>query len=300
MIQKTRSIKILLIIGIAALLVMNLYTFMAAYPQTYMTTSGINASGSVLAKDFSAYYMGAWRLWNNPAHIYNFGRLNDGEPAILPHPEEYKYLPSFLLIVSPLLSLNYQQALLVFDMVQFMLLPLMAYIIYKLLDNKHVAVTYAVMVVALLLPFPSPNWGFSLSYYWQWGEGQAKVFVTFLLLLSFYFGKKDMPIFSGIALAFGFFDPRFGLLALPLFIMYNRKSLKAASVSATVSLVASNLMLLYPGMASNFLNMVFSSAVTTPFYYYALIPFFSLISLIIVNFKELAATFGYKRISVIK
>ena len=35
-----------------------------------------------------------------------------------------------------------------------MLLPLMAYLLYKLLDNKPLAVTFAVMVVALLLPFP--------------------------------------------------------------------------------------------------------------------------------------------------
>ena len=55
-------------------------------------------------------------------------------------------------------------------------------------------------------------------------------------------------------------------------------------------------MLLYPGMASNFASMVFASAVTTPLYYYALIPFFTLMALIIVNFKELVATFGRKGI----
>jgi hypothetical protein len=238
--------------------------------------------------------MGAWRLWNNPAHIYNFGALNDGEPIILPHPEEYKYLPSFLLIVSPLLALNYQQGLLTFDIIQFMLLPLMAYILYKLLENKHLALALVVMVIALLLPFPTLNQGVSPSYYWQWGEGQAKVFLTFFLLLSFFFGSRGKPYLSGIALAFGFFDPRFGLLALPLFIMYNRKNLKAATLSLIGSLALSNAMLLYPGMASNFLSMVFASAVTTPLYYYALIPFFTLIALIIVNFKELVAAFDRK------
>jgi hypothetical protein len=53
------------------------------------------------------------------------------------------------------------------------------------------------------------------------------------------------------------------------------------------ALALSNAMLLYPGMESNFVNMVFASAVTTPLYYYALIPLFTLLSLIIVNSKEM-------------
>ncbi len=294
MIHRSRITQIILIAAITVIILLNLYTFIIAYPETYTLNAGINTSGTPLAKDFSAYYMGAWRLWNNPAHIYNFGTLNDGEPTILPHPEEYKYLPSFLLVVSPLLTLNYQQALLTFDIIQFMVLPLMAYILYKLLDNKHAAVVFVVMVIVLLLPFPTLNQGLSPSYYWQWGEGQAKVFLTFLLLLSFYFGCKGKPYLSGVILAFGFFDPRFGLLALPLFIMYNRRNLKAATIGLISALALSNAMLLYPGMASNFLNMVFASAVTTPLYYYALIPFFTLLSLMVVNFKKLVATFDRK------
>lgn len=292
---RSRRTKLVLIITVTIIILLNFYTFVVAYPETYTINPGINASGINLAKDFSAYYMGAWRLWNNPAHIYNFGALNDGEPTILPHPEEYKYLPSFLLIISPFLSLNYQQALLAFDIVQFTLLPLMAYLLYKLLSDKPLVVILAVMVIALLLPFPTPQRGVSTIYYWQWGEGQAKVFVTFLLLLSFYFGSRGKPYLSGVAFAFGFFDPRFGLLALPLFIMYNRKNLKAATASLLSSLALSNVMLLYPGMASNFLNMVLASAVTTPLYYYSLIPLFTLLSLIIVNFKELGRAFDFRK-----
>jgi hypothetical protein len=240
--------------------------------------------------------MGAWRLWNDPAHVFTFGALKDGEPIILPHPEAYKYLPSFLLVVSPFLSLNYQQALLAFDIVQFMLLPLMAYLIYKLLANKPLAVIFVVMVVALLLPIPSPQGGLSLSYYWQWGEGQAKVFLTVLLLLSFYLGLRGKPYLSGIVYAFGFFDPRFGLLAIPLFVMYNRKNLKAATASTIGALALSNLMLLYPGVYSGFISMVFSSAINTALYYYSLIPFFTLLSLIIVNYKEEGSAFNPKNI----
>jgi hypothetical protein len=288
-----RLVRIVFVLGVAVLIVLNLFTFLVAYPETYTINPGINTSGTNLAKDFSAYYIGAWRLWNNPSNIYTHGVLY-GEPAILPHPEAYKYLPSFLLIVSPLLTLSYQQALSVFDIVQFLFLPVMAYMLYKLLGSKPLAVTFVVIAIALLLPFPTGQWGFSPSYYWQWGEGQAKVFVTFLLLLSFFFGSRGKPILSGVAMAFGFFDPRFGLLATPLFLMYNRKNLKTATASTIGILTLSNLMLLYPGLGSEFLGMVFAQAVTTPLYYYSLIPLFTLIALIVVNFKELVAAFDYK------
>jgi hypothetical protein len=287
--------KTILLITVAVLIALNLYTFIAAYPETNTPSPGINTQGTILAKDFSAYYVGAWRLWHNPSQIYHFGALGGAEPLTPPQPEAYKYLPSFLVIVSPLLSLDYQQALLVFDIVQFLFLPIMAYILYKLLESKHLAVTFAVMVIALLLPFPSPNGGLSLSYYWQWGEGQAKIFLTFLLLLSFYLGGKGRPVLSGVALALGFFDVRFGLLALPLFVMYNRKNLKTAIPSAIAAFALSNIMLLYPGMGSGFISMVFGSGITTPLYYYSLIPFLTLMALIIVNFRELVAAFDYKR-----
>ena len=42
--------------------------------------------------------------------------------------------------------------------------------------------------------------------------------------------------------------------------------------------------------------MVFGSGITTPLYYYSLIPFLTLMALIVVNFKELVAAFDYKGI----
>ncbi len=287
--------KVILIIAVALLITLNLYTFIVAYPETYTPSPGINTSGSILAKDFSAYYVGAWRLWHNPSQIYHFGALGSGEPLTPPYPEAYKYLPSFLLVASPLLSLGYQKALLVFDIIQFMLLPAIAYMLYKLLSGKHLAVTLAVMTITLLLPFPTSNWGLSPSYYWQWGEGQAKVILTFLLLLSLYLGSKGKPFFSGIALALGFFDVRFGLLALPLFVMYNCKNLKVASASGLAALFLSNLMLFSPGMGAGFVSMVLGSGLTTPLYYYALIPSLTLTSLILVNFTEVVASFDFRK-----
>ncbi len=286
---------IVLLISVTILIALNLYTFIAAYPETYTPSPGINTQGTILAKDFSAYYVGTWRLWNNPSQVFHFGALGGAEPPTPPQPEAYKYLPSVRLFISPLLSLDYLRAGLAFAIVQVLVLPIMAYMLYRLLESKHLAVTFALMVIALLLPFPSPNGGLSLSYYWQWGEGQAKVFLAFLLLLSMYLGKKSKPLLSGVALALGFFDVRFGLLALPLFVMYNRKNLKTAIPSTIVALALSNIMLLYPGIGSGFINMVFGSGITTPLYYYSLIPFLTLMALIVVNFRELVAAFDYKR-----
>jgi hypothetical protein len=287
-------VKTAFYIAVIVLIAINFISFAMAYPETYTPSPGISVGGDILAKDFSAYYVGAWRLWNNPSHLYSFGALGGAEPQTPPHPEAYKYLPNFLLITSPFLALNYQKALLAFDIVQFLLIPAMAYMVYSLLQDKHLAIVFAVLAIVLVLPIPGTSYGISPSYYWQWGEGQAKVFLTALLLLSFYLGSKGRPVLSGIVFAFGFFDPRFGLLAIPLYIMYNRKNLKLAGTSAITSLVASNAMLLYPKMGEGFYNMVFSSGIMTPLYYYALIPFLTLMVLIFINFKELVATFDYK------
>jgi hypothetical protein len=190
--------KNIFIIAVSVLIALNFYTFVVAYPETYTPSPGITAPGINLAKDYSAYYIGAWRLWHNPSQIYHFGALDGAEPVTPPYPQAYKYLPSFLLIISPMLTLNYQQALLAFDIVQFMLLPAVAFFLYRLLNTKHLAVVIAVSVLALLLPFPTANWGLSPSYFWQWGEGQAKVLVTFLLLLSFYFGSIRNYLCTGV------------------------------------------------------------------------------------------------------
>ncbi len=292
MVSKLPLKKTIFVLAVIIVIALNLYTLIAAYPESTQISAGINlsGSGSNLAKDFSAYYIAAWRLWHDPSHIYTIGGLADGEPMIFPQPETYKYLPSFLLIVSPFLSLSYQQALLAFDIVQFLLLPIMAYMLYKMLGNKPLAVTFIIILIALLLPYPAPNGGLSLSYYWQWAEGQAKVFVTFLLLLSFYLGFRGKPVLSGIVFAFGFFDPRFGLLAIPLFVTYNCKKLKVATVSAIGMMVVSNAMLLYPSMGLGFISMAFNST-TTPLYYYSFIPLFTLIALTVVNAKEVVAAF---------
>ena len=80
--QKLTRTKKIFILAAVLLIALNLYVFVTAYPETYKPSPGINTSGSILAKDFSAYYVSAWRLWHNPSQIYHFGALGGAEPVI--------------------------------------------------------------------------------------------------------------------------------------------------------------------------------------------------------------------------
>jgi hypothetical protein len=196
-------------------------------------------------------------------------------------------LPSFLIFVVPLTLFNYQDALVIFDCVQLLLLPLIVYFLFRLNWEKSLLAVSLLVVVAVLQPSPTPHWGLSVSYFWQWEEGQDKVLNTALLLGSFYFGQSRKPVLSGFAMALGSFDPRFLLLALPLFLYYNRTSLKKGVASLLVCFLLLNSLSLVPGVGSGFLAMVTRSGLETPLFYYGYIPFLTLLSLIIVNAKEL-------------
>jgi hypothetical protein len=274
-----------------ALILLGLYTFIIAYPETSRLDSGISGTG-VLSKDFSAYYIGAYRLLHDPSQIYTHAYVNDGEYKVYPRAEAYKYLPSFLVLVSPVLLLGYQQALTAFDVFQFALLPLMALLLYKLLSRKGLLLTFIVAVIVLLQPIPMPNRGLSVTYFWQWGEGQAKVFDTFLLLLAFYLGDSSRPLLSGIVFALAAFDPRFAALSLPLFLFYNKKNLRVSIESTIGALIVSNLVLLYPGTGSGFLSMALGSTTET-LYYYSFIPLLMIISLTVINGREMITALSH-------
>ena len=128
-----------------------------------------------------------------------------------------------------------------------------------------------------------------MTYFWQWGEGQAKVLETFLLMLAFYLGKGQRPRLSGVVLGLAAFDPRFVLIGLPLFLTYNRGRMLSSVVAALGTFAVSNFMLLYPGIGSGFLTALFGSGLSIPFYPYAYIPLLTVLSLSIVNGKELVA-----------
>ncbi len=275
---------------VTVLLALNFVTFVAAYPETFAVDSGCCAPNQALAKDFSAYYSSAWRLFHDPSQVYTHGLVNDGEYPILPQPEGYKYLPSFLLMASPLLLLPYQSALLAFDVFQFLLLPLIAFLLYQLIKDRRLEVIIPAVVAVLLvpLPLPTPQWSISISYYWQWAEGQSKVLDTFLVLLALYLAKSNRPRVAGVTLAMAAFDPRFALLAVPLFVTYsNSATVRRSLTYAALAFVLINAPLLYPAMGLGFLLMVVTSGLPTPPYYYTFIPILALSALMLIHHVEL-------------
>jgi MFS family permease len=280
-----RRTKAVLVAGVAGIVVMTLFTFFAAFP------SNIDpAFSQPIAKDFSAYYVGIWRLFHDPSQLYTRGFINDGELHVYPVQEQFKYLPSFLLMISPLAILGYQQAIATFDVFQLALLPLIGLLTYRLARSKGLLAAFLVTGIVLVLPAPAPGWGLSIPYFWQWAQGQAKVFEVFLILSTFYAGSLKIPVLSGALLGLSFFDPRFGILAVPLFVMYNRSRLSVAAVSFAASLVVSNsALVLSPGMGAGFIGMVFSAGLSSVLYPYALIPTAPVLALWIMNRGEVAA-----------
>jgi hypothetical protein len=277
-----------LLLLVVILLVLNLFTFLPAYSQVSTIDSGC-CSNHPLAKDFSAFYIGAWRLYHDPTQVYTHGNVSDGEPPIYPQPEQYKYLPSFLLIISPFLLMPYPQAIDLFDIIQFLLLPLIALIVYNLTKEKGWAITVIAEVLVLLLPAAAPGWGFSVGYFWQWKEGQSKVLETLLLTASFYLGTKGRPVGSGFLLGIAFFDPRFALVATPLFLACNAPRTSRAAKTMIATLLLSNVALFYPGVGFGFLEMVFSTGVSTALYPYAMIPLAEVVFLSFINYFEVRA-----------
>ena len=272
---------------IVVLIGLNLLTLSVAYP----TITHADLYGDDRPRDFSVYYVSLWRMFHDPSQIFTVGYLHDGEPMIRPFLTPYKYLPSFLLMISPLASLNYYPALWVFDLLQLMLLPLIWHPALLSFREKHPAVIFLVLVIVLLLPQPAAGRGLSVGYFSQWTEGQAKILLTFFLLLSFYLGNTGRPKLSGIIFALGCFDPRFGILALPLFLFYNKDNLKTSVGFAAISLASTNFMLLYPGVAQGFVKMIIDTGVSTPFFESALIPALMIACLMVVNLRGMIEGF---------
>jgi len=278
------SKKLLFALATALLIGLNFYTLSVAYPTM---THPLNFGGVDLPRDFSVYYIAAWRMFHNLSQIFTPRPLADGEPAIYPSLTPYKYLPSFLLLISPLVNLSYYQAFWVFDAVQFALLPLIALLLYKLLEKKNPIIAFLIIVAVVLLPYPMPGRGLSVSYFMSWAEGQAKILLSFLLLVSFYLGYKGRPVLSGVVFALGAFDPRFAVLGLPLFLFYNKNKLRNALGTMIIALVASNFLVFYPGAAQGFLNMILSSGDSTPFHTPSWIPLVMIVCLIAVNARQM-------------
>jgi hypothetical protein len=286
-VDTTASEKRLFALVVAGLVLINFGTFAAAMPETTTIDGGCCAPSQQLAKDFSAYFTAAWRLFHDPSQIYFHGSVSDGEAGILPQPQGYKYLPSFALLISPLLLLPYGSALFAFDVLQFALLPLIAALVYYILKGRSFPVISVVVAAVLVLPLPlqAAQWALSTSYYWQWAEGQCKVLETFLLLSALALAKSGRSKAAGVVAALAAFDPRFVVLSTPLILAYNR-DLRAFAVYGAATFVLGNLALLYPPTLLGFFSMVFTSGALTPPYPYTYIPIAALLLLMFVDRKE--------------
>ncbi|MGD0204301.1 MAG: hypothetical protein ABSC20_10400 [Candidatus Bathyarchaeia archaeon] len=285
---------IALVILLAVLL--NLSIFCFAYPQTFKPES------PTLARDFSAYYNGEWRLFHNPTEIY-VGGTQPGDYPFSQQPQTFKYAPSFLILLAPFLTLSYQNALNAFDIIQFLSILFLAFFVYKLVENKNLFLAAIVAVIVLVDPLlfsPSASYSaanflhyriislhvqtFSPSYYCGYLLANAHILQTVLLVGALYFGFAKKPWLSALLFAFGAFDPRGALLALPLLLWYNRHSIWAFIAGSAAFLAATNLpFFFYYGIGFAFLKTETNGSVVSQMYLYDWIPLFSIASLTILE-----------------
>jgi ABC-type multidrug transport system fused ATPase/permease subunit len=75
------------------------------------------------------------------------------------------------------------------------------------------------------------------------------------------------------------------LLALPLFLFYSKNKLKPALIAMIATLAVLNALVLYPGVAQGFIDMLLTG--TTPFYTPSWILLVMIIGLIVVNAQSM-------------
>ena len=288
--------KTAIILVIVLLIFLNLSIFVYAYPQTFKPES------ATLARDFSAYYIGGWRLFHNPTQVYS-PSVQPGDYQILPQPQPFKYTPSFLILFAPFLSLNYQNALNAFDTIQFLLILALAFFVYELIENKNFFLGITAAVIVLddpLLVAPSASYSiagffhyrmlslhvqtFSPSYYCGYLLANAHILQTVLLVGAIYFGFAKKPWVSALLFAFGAFDPRIALFALPLLLWYNRHSLWTFIGEAAAFLAATNLpFFFYNGIGFSFLATEAKASIVSQMYLYDWIPLYAIVTLSMVE-----------------
>ena len=264
--SKTQKILILVI---AAAVALNAFTFLSAYPETFKPYSPIYAN------DFSAYYIGEWRLFHNPSTIY-IGGNQPGDYPIHPNVQTFKYTPSFLLFLAPFLSLSYQNALNVFDILQFASMFALAFFVYKIVKDKNV-LWGAIAAIMILV-------GFQPGYLWGYIQANAHIIQATILVGALYFGFSKKPWLSALLFAVGAFDPRGALLALPLLLWYNRQKLWKFGLGAVAFLAAFNLpFFFYSDIGMNFLRTEVNGDIASQIYGYDLVPMFAVATLTILE-----------------
>lgn len=294
MLRKLTNKQSLILVVVIAI-VLNIVTFCYAYPEISTPEFG------TLARDFSAYYMGAWRLFNNPTQVYYDGSL-PGDYTINGTPQPFKYTPSFLIIMAPFLTLNYLDALAVFDILQLALMPLLAFFVYKLVKDKNLALGAIAAVIILIQPLPTPasnippteqlhlwiftinSQCFTLSYYCGYVYVNAHILQTVLLIGALYLGSAKKPWLSALLFAFGLLDPRAALVAIPLLLWYNRQKIRQFIV-ATIALVLATTLpfFFYYDIGLTFLRMAMRANIVSQSYAYDWIPIYGVAALTIIE-----------------
>jgi hypothetical protein len=280
------------ILVILLLVCINLSIFVYAYPQTF------KPEAPTLARDFSAYYIGEWRLLHNPSQIYS-PKAQPGDYQIQPQPQPFKYTPSFLILFAPFLSLSYQNALNAFDIVQALLIFALAFFVYKLVKDKNIFLGVAAAVIIIVEPIlvtPSASYSitgffhyrmlslhvqtFSPTYYCGYQLANAHILQTVLLVGALYFGYARKPWLSALLFTFGVFDPREALVALPLLLWYNRAALWKFIGGTAVFLAATNLpFFFYNGIGYAFLSTETKASIVSQVYLYDWIPLYAVAAL---------------------
>jgi hypothetical protein len=283
--------KQLILIVVAVALALNAVTFAFAYPGMF------KPSTPTLEKDFSAYYNAGYRLFNNPSKIY-YGSSQPGDYPFALKAQTFKYVPSFLLLILPFLLLSYQDAFIAFNILQLILIPVLAFFVYKLVEDKNLALAILACIIVVIDPLPSLPLNqasinslhyrfttinpqtFSLGYYGGYICGNAHILQPVFLVSAMYFGFVKKPWLSGLMFALGVFDPRFALLALPLIVWYNRKTLLPFIASSAAFLSAMNLpFFFYHGIGFELLRANASGNILSQMYAYDWIPFYAVLML---------------------
>jgi hypothetical protein len=304
MASEGKTIVLVIIIAVA----LNAFTFCLAFPVALQTPQS-----ATFARDFSAYYIGAWRLLHNPTQIY-YGGVDPGDPSITPRPQTFKYTPSFLILFAPFLTLNYKDALAAFDVLQLALIPALAFFVYKLVKGKNLVLGSIAAVIVLIEPLSSPAISYSASnfphirvaslnpqsispsYYSGYMLGNAHILQTVLLISALYFAYTKKPWLSALLFAFGALDPRGALLALPLLIWYNRHLILKFAAGTAAFLAATNLpFFFYHGIGFAFLNVEMNGNIASQMYRYDWIPLYSIAALTAI---EIITAVGNRRIHI--
>src|ERR1035437_5652235 len=248
---------------------LNAFTFLSAYPETFKPMSPI------YARDFSAYYIGEWRFLHNPATIY-IGGNQTNDYHITPNVQAFKYTLSFLIFFAPFIKLSYQNALNVFDTLQFVSIFALAFFVYKIVRDKKLLWSAVAAVIVLV--------AFQPGYYWGYAQANAHIIQTCLIVGALYFGFSKKPWLSALLFAIAAFDPRIALFALPLLLWYNRQKLLKFGVGAVAFLVALNLpFFFYYNIGLNFLQTEVNGDIASQIYSYDLIPMFAVATLTILE-----------------